>query len=103
MQHHAPTIYAYPSLTALLDGAAAAGVKAELPGAHGQAVTERPDSAATPKDVSQRNTDLIFEIDRSPPLAPFPEHPDGAGVALYYGDDPKRCRVQPIEGSGGFR
>ena len=32
MQHHAPTIYAYPSLDALLDGEAAGGAKAPLPG-----------------------------------------------------------------------
>ena len=59
MQHHAPTIYAYPSLPALLDGEAAGGAKAVLPGAHGQPVTERPDSAAPLQDVSQRNADLI--------------------------------------------
>ena len=58
MQHHAPTIYAYPSLTALLDGEAAGGAKAVLPGSNGQAVTERPDPAATFQDVSQRNADL---------------------------------------------
>jgi hypothetical protein len=46
MQHQAPTIYAYPSLQALLDGEAAGGAKAVLPGAHGQPVTERPDPAA---------------------------------------------------------
>ena len=42
MQNHAPTIYAYPSLNALLDGEAAGGAKAALPGAYGNAVTERP-------------------------------------------------------------
>jgi hypothetical protein len=35
MQHHAPTIYAYPSLHALLDGESAGGAKAVLPGANG--------------------------------------------------------------------
>jgi DinB family len=42
MQNHAPTIYAYSSLDALLDGEAAGGAKAALPGAPGKAVTERP-------------------------------------------------------------
>jgi uncharacterized damage-inducible protein DinB len=43
MQNHAPTIYGYPSLKALLDGEAAGSAKASLPGASGKAVTERPD------------------------------------------------------------
>ena len=43
-QHHAPTIYAYPSLNALLNGEATGGAKAALPGASGKAVTERPAS-----------------------------------------------------------
>ena len=38
MANHAPTIYAYPSLDELL----ADGPKAQLPGAGGKAVTERP-------------------------------------------------------------
>jgi uncharacterized damage-inducible protein DinB len=42
MQHHAPTIYAYPSLEALLEGEARGGAKSVLPGASGAAVTERP-------------------------------------------------------------
>ena len=42
MQNHAPTIYAYPSLAALLKGEAEGGAKATLPGAAGQRVTERP-------------------------------------------------------------
>jgi hypothetical protein len=42
MQNHAPTIYAYPSLQALLEGEYRGGLKAPLPGAQGQAVTERP-------------------------------------------------------------
>jgi hypothetical protein len=45
MQNHAPTIYAYESLDALLEGESAGGAKSELPGepgAHGKAVTERP-------------------------------------------------------------
>ena len=46
MQHQAPTIYAYPSLNALLDGENSGGAKAVLPGPGDQPVTERPDPAA---------------------------------------------------------
>jgi uncharacterized damage-inducible protein DinB len=45
MQHHAPTIYAYASLEALLQGEGGGGAKAPLPGVpigQGIAVTERP-------------------------------------------------------------
>jgi uncharacterized damage-inducible protein DinB len=43
MQSHAPTIYAYPSLQALLDGESHGGTaKTPLPGAAGMVVTERP-------------------------------------------------------------
>ena len=42
MQNHAPTIYAYASLDALLKGEAAGGAKAALPGMGGKPVTERP-------------------------------------------------------------
>jgi hypothetical protein len=42
MQNHAPTIYAYPSLAALIAGETAGGAKAALPGASGKPVTERP-------------------------------------------------------------
>jgi hypothetical protein len=42
MQNHAPTIYAYESLEELFAGESAGGAKAELPGAEGKAVTERP-------------------------------------------------------------
>jgi len=42
MQNHAPTIYAYSSLEALLEGEGRGGVKASLPGAPGRPVTERP-------------------------------------------------------------
>jgi uncharacterized damage-inducible protein DinB len=42
MQNHAPTIYAYPSLEALLEGEAAGGRKANLPGRGDKPVTERP-------------------------------------------------------------
>lgn len=42
MQSHAPTIYAYPSIDELLEGEAAGGRKAALPGAEGKAISERP-------------------------------------------------------------
>ncbi|HXK05573.1 MAG TPA: DinB family protein [Verrucomicrobiae bacterium] len=42
MQNHAPTIYAYPALQALLDGETAGGRKTELPGPAARPVTERP-------------------------------------------------------------
>jgi uncharacterized damage-inducible protein DinB len=41
MQDHAPTIYAYASLDALLEGEAAGGAKAPLPGHSEKPVTER--------------------------------------------------------------
>lgn len=44
MQNHAPTIYAYSNLEALLDGERLGGAKAPLPGTSPEvAVTERPD------------------------------------------------------------
>jgi uncharacterized damage-inducible protein DinB len=43
-QNRAPTIYKYSSLDSLLQGEAAGGVKAVLPGSGGKPVTERPDS-----------------------------------------------------------
>jgi hypothetical protein len=42
MANHAPTIYGYGSLEALLTGEVAGGTKAKLPGAGGKTVTERP-------------------------------------------------------------
>ena len=42
MQNHAPTIYAYPDVQALLDGEAAGGRKRALPGPGAGPVTERP-------------------------------------------------------------
>ena len=42
MQQRAPTIYAYASVEALIAGEGGGGAKAQLPGAHGKAVTERP-------------------------------------------------------------
>lgn len=42
MQNHAPTIYAYPSLDALLAGETAGGRKSPLPGSGGKPVSERP-------------------------------------------------------------
>ena len=46
MLNHAPTIYAYPDVDALLSGESRGGAKSPLPGAGGKAVTERP--AQTP-------------------------------------------------------
>jgi uncharacterized damage-inducible protein DinB len=43
MQNHAPTIYAYPNLRALLEGEAAGGRKTKLPRPDTKPVTERPD------------------------------------------------------------
>ena len=45
MQNHAPTLYAYSTLDALLKGEAAGGAKSSLPSSAGKALTERPDSA----------------------------------------------------------
>jgi uncharacterized damage-inducible protein DinB len=45
MQSHAPTIYGYANLQALLDGETAGGRKAALPGSGGKAVTERPEKS----------------------------------------------------------
>jgi len=42
MQNHAPTIYAYASVDALLSGEHRGGAKSLLPGAEGKIVTERP-------------------------------------------------------------
>ncbi len=42
MQSHAPTIYAYATIDALLSGEARGGAKAALPRPSAQAVTERP-------------------------------------------------------------
>ena len=44
MQNHAPTIYAYSGLDALLEGEASGGAKTPLPGPGHQPVTERPAS-----------------------------------------------------------
>ena len=45
MASHAPTIYAYAGIVALIAGESAGGAKSRLPGAGGKAVTERPDEA----------------------------------------------------------
>ena len=44
MQNHAPTIYAYDGIEALLQGESRGGAKADLPGPPSAAVTERPNS-----------------------------------------------------------
>src|ERR1700751_5228287 len=54
MQNHAPTIYAYASLDALLKGEAAGGAKTPLPGVGGKPVTERPASALEKKQGQER-------------------------------------------------
>ena len=46
MQNHAPTIYAYANLAALLEGEDRGGAKSPLPGTGGKVVTERPDGQA---------------------------------------------------------
>jgi len=46
MQNHAPTIYAYANLDALLDGEGRGGAKSPLPGTGGKPVTERPERPA---------------------------------------------------------
>ena len=46
MQNHAPTIYAYASVDALLSGETRGGAKSLLPGAGGRVVTERPRQSA---------------------------------------------------------
>jgi uncharacterized damage-inducible protein DinB len=46
VQNHAPTIYAYASLDALLVGENRGGAKSLLPGAAGKTVTERPQQKA---------------------------------------------------------
>lgn len=43
MQNHAPTIYAYPDLNALLEAEQTGGAKRPLPPLTGKPVTERPD------------------------------------------------------------
>jgi hypothetical protein len=42
MQNHAPTIYAYPSLEALLKSEENGGAKSALPASSDRPVTERP-------------------------------------------------------------
>jgi hypothetical protein len=46
MQNHAPTIYAYTSLDALLEGEDRGGAKTPLPGPGDKPATERPDERA---------------------------------------------------------
>ena len=63
MQNHAPTIYAYSDLDALLTGEAAGGAKAPLPSRYGQPVTERPDDEIV-EDVSRNNADRTSQSHR---------------------------------------
>jgi hypothetical protein len=48
MQNHAPTIYAYPNLVALLEWEDRGGAKSALPGPGDKPATERPDERASP-------------------------------------------------------
>jgi uncharacterized damage-inducible protein DinB len=48
MQNHAPTIYAYTGVDALLQGEEGGGHKSPLPGPGGRPVTERPDTPRAP-------------------------------------------------------
>jgi uncharacterized damage-inducible protein DinB len=48
MQNRAPTIYAYASVDALLEGERRGGAKSPLPGAGNRAVTERPVDSQRP-------------------------------------------------------
>jgi hypothetical protein len=48
LQNHAPTIYAYASLEALLDGESRGGSKSVLRGSGGLEVTERPSAPRKP-------------------------------------------------------
>jgi uncharacterized damage-inducible protein DinB len=43
MQHHAPTIYAYDDVDALIAGESGGGAKSPLPAATGKPLTERPE------------------------------------------------------------
>lgn len=45
MQDHAPTVYAYPSFEALIEGELAGGRKSPMPGPKGKPITERPGEA----------------------------------------------------------
>jgi len=45
MQNHAPTIYAYPDLPALLSSESSGGAKSPLPAPSNTPVTERPDAS----------------------------------------------------------
>ena len=48
MQNHAPTIYAYSNLDALLQAEDRGGIKSPLPGSGANPVTERPDPGTAP-------------------------------------------------------
>ena len=74
MQNQAPTIYAYQSIDALLNGEAEGGAKAALPGALGKRVTERPVSAdGTSREESQDTWPSAsrFHVPTTAVAAPF--------------------------------
>ena len=54
MQNHAPTIYAYANLEALLSGEERGGAKARLPGMTDTPVTERPGLESRPPILNRR-------------------------------------------------
>ena len=58
MQDHAPTIYAYANVEALLNGEIRGGAKSELPGAAGRIVTERPRQRESTSIVWRITADL---------------------------------------------
>jgi uncharacterized damage-inducible protein DinB len=56
MQNHAPTIYAYGSVEALLEAEACGGHKAPLPKPDGRAVTERPEPPGLDRSLLSRRS-----------------------------------------------
>ena len=78
MQNHAPTIYAYSNLDALLQAEDRGGIKSPLPGSGANPVTERPDPGTAPgilhsdRDRGRRRDwadVLALETDESPAAA----------------------------------
>src|SRR5262249_52123487 len=97
MQNHAPTIYAYPNLQALLEGEAAGGRKTKLPGPGGKPVTERPDrgeerqraagaggKTAELRTRGIRSNATYFSIYCGPLDVVDDEHVDGSAARLRF-------------------
>jgi uncharacterized damage-inducible protein DinB len=57
MQNHAPTIYAYPDVTVLLQEESSARSKAPLPGPGDKPVTERPDEKCVREAIHPKKND----------------------------------------------